>query len=179
MQLLGALIGAGGTILQGEAANASGKSEQMQLNQQAGQDRAISQIEATRVRRSARYAQSRALALAAASGAGASDPTVVNLIGGIAGEGEFQALSALYTGEESARGQEFAGKIARKEGSSAKTASYFKAAGTLLSGASSWADKYGGDGGFGSAFDSRGRVKGSVVQGTSIADYNLGSSRYA
>lgn len=143
MQLLGGLIGAGGTILEGEAANAGGKSEQMQLNQQAGQDRAASQVEATQIRRSARYAQSRALALAAASGAGASDPTVVNIIGGIAGEGEFQALSSLYTGEESARGKEFAGSIARKEGRTAKSASYFKAAGTVLSGASSWGGKYG------------------------------------
>jgi hypothetical protein len=136
------LLSAGGTLMQGQAADSSAASEAAQLNQQAGQERAVSQLDAITQRRSARYAQSRAQAVAAASGAGASDPTVVDVISGIAGEGEFQALTSLYTGEDRARGMEFSGKVRRREGKAAQAASYLKASGTLLSGESTWQDRY-------------------------------------
>lgn len=140
------IIAAGGTLIQGDAAHRAGQSEQMQLEQQAGQDRALSQLEANNRRRSSRYAQSRALALAAASGAGASDPTVVNIISGLEGEGEYGALAAMYEGETSARGLQYGGKARRNDGRAARNASYLKAGSTLLAGGSAWADKYGGNG---------------------------------
>lgn len=165
------IIGAAGTLMQGDAANQAGKSEALQLQQEAGQERARSQLEASNRRRSARYAQSRALALAAASGAGASDPTVVDIIGNLAGEGEFGALAAMYEGETSARNLEYAGKVRRREGKAAKSASYLKAGATLLSGGSAWADKYGGGG-----FDNVGRG-GSVTFGEpAMQSFNLDTS---
>lgn len=141
--LIPLIFSAAGTLMQGQAAKDAADSEAAQLEQNAGQERAISQLDASTQRRSARYAQSRAQAVAAASGAGASDPTVVDVISNIEGEGEFQALSSLYTGEERARGMEFGGKVRRREGQAAKTASYLKAGSTLLSGASSWQGQYG------------------------------------
>jgi hypothetical protein len=64
------------------------------------------------------------------------------------------------------------------------TASYLKAGGTLLSGASSWYDKYGaggpnGDASAGRAFSFWGRTQPSVYQGTAISDSPLNSGQYA
>lgn len=179
------IAAAAGTLLQGSSAKGEARSEALQLEQQAGQDRASAQRAAIEQRRSARYMQSRVQALAAASGAGASDPTVVNLQNSIDAEGEYAALTAMYEGEDVARSKEFAASVARKQGSAAATASYLKAGSTLLSGASSWYDKYGagGPGGsdraMGSAFTWRGRPSAGAIQGTAISDSPLNSGRYA
>lgn len=74
-----------------------------QLRQAAGQAQAASQVEAQDVQRRADLVASRALAVAAASGGGASDPTVVNTIAGIAQEGAYRKAVALYKGDEEAR----------------------------------------------------------------------------
>lgn len=176
------IVAAGGTLLSGSSEKGAARSQALQLEQQAGQDRATSQRAAAEQRRSARYLQSRALALAAASGAGASDPTVTSIISNIEGEGEYGALVAMYEGEDVARGKEHAAAVARKQGKAAATAGALKAGGTLLSGGSSWYDKYGGrgaPGAPGTAFSRNGSLKPSVVQGTSIADYGINSTRYA
>lgn len=176
------IIAAAGTLLQGKSAQKAGESEAAQLESIAGQTRAASQREMANQRRSARYAQSRALAVAAASGAGASDPTVVNLIGELEGEGEYGALAAMYEGEERARNLEFGAAMARKQGKAAMGASAFSAGTTLLSGGSSWYDKYGGTGAPGnpgSAFSTFGGMRRSAVEGTAIADYSIKGPRYA
>jgi len=130
----------GSTVLQmgtaisgGRAADKLGQFQAQQLEQKAGQERSVSQRKADSVRRKARFAESRALALAAASGGGASDPTVVNIMSGIAGEGEIASQTALYEGEERARGLEMAAETARYEGKQAKRAGYIKAGTTLMS----------------------------------------------
>lgn len=189
-QLIAAIPAMYGTLLQGESAYGQSKTEALQLEQNAGQERASSQRSAIEQRRSARYMQARLRALAAASGAGASDPTVVNLDADIAAAGEYGALTAMYEGETRASGMEYGAKIARKEGKAARLAgyvgaaskavsSYFGGAGggggsTLLSGASSWYEKYGG-GGPASAFSggtfSAPRLRGSVSAGTELSDY--------
>ena len=171
------IIAAGGTLLQGAQAKQQGDAEAVQLNYIAGQSRAASQREAAERRRSSRYAQSRVQALAAASGAGASDPTVVNLISELAGEGEYGALAAMYEGEDRAGGLELAGRASRRQGDAAMSASVVQAGSTLLGGASSWYDKYGGMGAPGTAFTN------SVAIGTSRADYRnrygISGPRYA
>lgn len=166
-----ALIGAGGTLMEGAANKQAAQSAAMQLEQNAGQSRAVSQREAAERRRSTRYLQSRAQAVAAASGAGASDPTVVNLIAGLEGEGEMGALASLFEGEEAARNMEYSAKVARRFGKAASTGASLKGASTILGGASSWYDKYGGSGSPGSAFTANGSVKDSVTTGTALADF--------
>lgn len=166
-----AILGAAGTIMGGQAEKRAAESTAMQLERNAGLSRAVSQLEAVQRRRSARYAQSRAQAVAAASGAGASDPTVVNLIASLEGEGEMGALASLFEGEESARNMEYAAQVARRTGKAASTGASIKAASTILGGASSWYDKYGGGGSPGAAFTADGSVKPSVTAGTALADF--------
>lgn len=74
-----------------------------QLRQNAGQAQAASQRQAFDIDRQSQYIASTALAHAAASGGGASDPTVVNLIARNAGESAYRKAVALYQGEDKAR----------------------------------------------------------------------------
>lgn len=139
----GSLLGAAGTIIgaNDEARQLHSQAEQIEI--QAGLDRASSQRAAIDERRQAKRVSSRALALAAASGGGASDPTVVNNLADIAGEGEYRALTALYNGEEEARGKEFEAANRRKEAKNVKKAAKFKAAGQILGAGSTLYDRYG------------------------------------
>lgn len=140
-------VSAAGTIMSGNAARGAANFQAAQMTQQAGQERATSQRQAIEARRQSGLANSRVTALAAASGAGATDPTVLDIEGDNAGTGEYNALSALYTGEERARGLEMGAGAKRYEGATERQAAVFKAGGTILSSGTSLLGKY-GDGGF-------------------------------
>ena len=77
--------------------------EASQHEENAVQQVASSQRTAADEQKHARLVASRALAVAAASGGGASDPTVVGIISRIAGEGTYRSMTALYEGEMAAR----------------------------------------------------------------------------
>src|SRR5262249_40935198 len=86
-------------------------------------------------------ALSKLQAQAAASGGGATDPTVVNLGERIAGRGELGALMETYKGESKARGLLDQAALARMSaaadlarGDAQQTQSYFNAGGSLLGG---------------------------------------------
>lgn len=152
-----------GAMQEGNAAREAGRAAQQaaefqakQMEQRAGQERAASQRAAEEQKRRAQLVSSRAQALAAASGAGALDPTVVDMLGDLEGEGQYRALTALYAGEERATGLEtgaaaarYEGEIAKRRGDAARRGSLIKAGGTLLSGAS----KFFGDEGIATMFD--------------------------
>ncbi len=74
-----------------------------QLRTNAGQAQAAAQREAIDIDRQVQLNASRALAVAASSGGGASDPTVVNLIAQSAADGAYRKAVALYEGDEQAR----------------------------------------------------------------------------
>ena len=131
------------TILSSRAQAKQLKNEAAQLEAQALTERATSQRESIEQRRNARFAQSRALALSAASSASASDRSIETIISDIAGEGEYRALTALYNGEEQASSLEMQAKARRKEAKNAKTAGLISALGTILEGGSSIASRYG------------------------------------
>lgn len=143
LAVAGSALSAGSTILGANSEAKQLRSEAEQIDIQAGKERASSQRASIEERRQAAKVSSRALALAAASGAGASDPSVINNIAEIEGEGEYRALTALYNGEETARGQEFEADNRRKEAKNVKKAALVKAAGTILSTGSSLFGKYG------------------------------------
>ena len=133
---------------QREAANF----EAAQLDQNAGQALASSQRDAEEQRRQSRILQSRALALASASGAGATDPTVVNLISEIAREGVYRAGVAMYEGEDRARQMRMGAATARYQGDIALSGGRSRASayrtqgfGSAI-GATSLLAKYGGGG---------------------------------
>lgn len=144
LMVAGAAVSAGGTIIGANSEAKELRREAAQLEVNAGQERAASQRSAMEERRQGRLASSRALALAAASGAGADDPTVVNAIADIEGEGEYRALTALYEGNTAGDDLERQAAARRREAKTVKRASYFKAAGTILGAGASMADRYGG-----------------------------------
>lgn len=80
--------------------------------------------------------ESRAIAVAASSGAGVDDPTIVQLIGDLNAEGTYRIMARLWVGEDKAEGLRYASDAARREGESALNASYVKAAQTVMSGVS-------------------------------------------
>lgn len=105
-----------------------------QLEQVAQEERAAASKGAQEERRRSRILQSRALALSAAGG-GASDPTVVNIISDLAGEGEYMAALRIYEGETTARQALASAEAARYGGATAlesggMTASSLRAEGT-------------------------------------------------
>lgn len=144
-------LNAGGTALStigqvggGIMAQRSADSAARQYRQNANAARVTSQYQAAEERRQARYATSRGAAVAAASGGGVSDPTVVNTLADIEAEGEYRALMALYNGEQEARGLERAAQAKSREGTAALFAGVAGGGSTLLSGGVDWYEKYGG-----------------------------------
>ena len=133
----------------GEAIARAKEYDAQQLDQQAGQVVAASQRVAGQERHKAKVIASRALALAAASGAGASDTTVENILADIDGEGAYRASVALYQGEEHARRLKMAAQGRRLEGEAAKEGADVeakaydtKAAGAIVDTTSSIYGKY-------------------------------------
>jgi hypothetical protein len=144
----GGALQAAGTIMGGNAAADAGKAQQQAQYFKAAQEEQAAQESRAAVAldkdREGRLLQSTLQARAAAGGGGASDPTIVNLAGGIAGRSEFESLLEMYKGENRARGLEdsavgsrLSGDAAKAEGDAKKTASYFSAAGTLIGSAGS------------------------------------------
>lgn len=125
--------------------------EAKQADYLANQAIAVSHREAYEQRKVASQLASKALAIAAGSGASASDQSVVNMISEIYAEGAYRSALALYEGEEASRSYTIqaqarrtsgksAGAALRAEGKSVAEASRISSFSTLLSGASSLLD---------------------------------------
>ena len=117
--------------------------EAQQLEAKAIQDVAVAQRSAQEQKRQSRVLQSRALAVAAASGGGASDPTVFNIISDLEGEGAYRSAVAMYEGEDRARTDRMSAEAARYEAAgyrsssqSIKKAGNISTVGTIFGGAS-------------------------------------------
>lgn len=146
LMIVGAVISAIGTIQQGRAANANAKFQAAQLERNASNARATSQRSAAEETRKAGILNSNVLAGAAASGGG-TDGSVQNIMGDIAGEGEYRSLTRLYDGEEQARGMEGQASAQIASGKNAQNSSYLSAAGTIASSVGSAMGGMGGGGG--------------------------------
>lgn len=140
----------------GQALKQAAQFQADQLREQAGDAIATAQRRAWSEDRAARYLQSETLARAAASGGGASDPTVINIIAKQAEEGAYRQQVALYEGNSRARGlvrqaqaREFEGASQLASAQGAERASYLQA-GTSLIGSlardSSLYQRFGGGG---------------------------------
>lgn len=146
--LLGTAVSAMGTIAAGQAqAKAAQAQAQMSLfkakedEQQASESRASAQRQAMEHRRAGMLAESELQARAAASGGGATDPTVLALGEGIAGRAEYGAGMEEFKGENRARGFEDQAELDRMsasasmaQASGARTGSILSAGGSLISG---------------------------------------------
>jgi hypothetical protein len=145
-QAVGAIVGAVGTIMGGNAANDAAKAEARMYEKAAERERGISQLDAAKERRQGQLIGSKAQAQLAASGGTATDATAMDIAGSIAEETEYNALMALSDGDFRARQLEYGGALKRYEGKQAKTASRWAAGATLLGSGVSMFDKYGGGG---------------------------------
>lgn len=131
-----------GRMREADSYRKTGELEAQIYDQNANTAVGVSQRKAADERRKARLLGSRAQAVAAASGAGVSDPTVENIIGGIAEEGELRALNELYAGAETARGMRMQSDVAKFEGESYAKATKIKAFNALSTSGMSMFDKY-------------------------------------
>lgn len=132
-----------GTIMEGRDAYKARQREANQMESMANEERAVAQRRAIQARKRAEKAKSRAKAVAAASGAGATDPTVENIMGDLEDQGTMAALSELYEGETRGRNLEFGARQRKKLGKSQLRSSRYNAVGSLLEGGSSLYDRYG------------------------------------
>lgn len=103
LQSFGSYMGGVSHIQYGLQAQQAAHFEATQLRINATQAQASAQRQAYDVGMQTQFITSRALAVAAASGGGASDPTVVSLIARDAARGAYLKSVALYQGDDRAR----------------------------------------------------------------------------
>ena len=148
---LGSVVSGVGTVMSavgarnaGISANQEAQYRAKQAEVNAGQERASAQRASIEDIRQLRVAQSRGQAVAAASGAGALDPSVMDIMGDLETQGQYKAATALYQGEDSARNLENQATLDRFSGKNAQKAGNIKSISTLASGATDMYSKYDG-----------------------------------
>ena len=145
-----------GTIAAGKSAEAQGRARQQasefeakQLDIQATDEKAAAQRDMLQFRRQKNLALSREQTVAAGSGFSATDPTSLAIADEISKYGTYQEQLALFGGtarerdlQLAASGRRFEGETALALGRAQRNASYLNAAGTIIGGVSSMAEKY-------------------------------------
>jgi len=144
--LAGTAVGTYGKVSAGYAQKAGLDASANELTQEAGQSVASGIQGAIEDRRRATYVASSARARTAASGMTTTGISAETNIGNIRGEGEYRALTSLYQGYDRASELNFRAGQMRTEGQNAVTGGWLAGASTVLSGGTSFYDKYGGAG---------------------------------
>lgn len=135
LTLAGTAAGVAGSISAGNAAKAEGKFAAAQMEREAADARASSQREAYQERERNEMVQSRIRAVAANSGAGVINPTVLDLMGDTEQRSAFNVAAIQYGGKQKQASYLDNAAAARMKGNNAKRASLFDAATTAGSGA--------------------------------------------
>lgn len=145
---IGSIVGVGGTLLQAKAGldnadyqAAVARSEAAALKQKANEDAAAAERAQITQGKKTELVQSRLRALAADSGTDATSPDILTADGRIAQQGQYNALSSLYEGQARARSDNFQADIDLFKANRIETAAPLTAAGTILSGIGSFADR--------------------------------------
>jgi hypothetical protein len=136
--------------IRGEQARVSAEFDAFEAERRGGAAIAISERQALEEERQGRLLASRALAVAAASGAGVSDPTMVRVIANAHGEAAYRASVALYEGEakdrqlrtEAAMGR-LSGWEAQAEGAARQEGAVLGMLGTAAKAGATLYDRYG------------------------------------
>lgn len=143
---IGAVTSVGGTLLSAKAqmdqadyAKKVAALEAQGLRDKANQDAAAGEQAQIQQNRKTELVLSRARSLAASSGTSANSGDVVNTEAQIAGQGNYNALTALYEGQAAARSDNQQADIALFRGQQAGAALPYQVGGTLLSGISNFA----------------------------------------
>lgn len=129
-----AFIGAAGSVLQGVAANNQAQYQAEQERMQGKEEFASSQRDADAKRKESQLVQSRQQALAASSGGGADDPTIIKLMTETAAQGEYNAQASLYGGENRKRGLFDQAKGTEMSGQASLLGGFLAGAGQIASG---------------------------------------------
>ena len=159
MSVIGSVMGAAGNFQAGNAAQLIGQRQRQadefqaaQLTQQGGQVFASAQRQQLEQERLGRLVESKALAGAAASGAGTGG-NAMDIIANLHAEAAYRGGVALYNGEEqrrqllmAAEAKRYEGALAEESGNARKSAAYTAGIGSLFKGASSLFSNYGGGG---------------------------------
>lgn len=135
MNAFGAMEQGRAARLQGEQAKVHAEFEAREAEKSAGLAIAIGQRQAAEDKRQTALVASRALAVSAASGGGVSDPSIVNLLAKIQGQGAYRAHVSLYEGEARARQLRLQGAIGQIGGDEAAVRGLNAQAGYNLAGA--------------------------------------------
>lgn len=142
--LAGTALGAGGKIAGGYAQRGALDASAAQLEQEGGQSIASGIQGAIQERRRATYVASNARAATAAGGLATTGTSAIANVGQIRGEGEYRALASIYQGYDRASELDFRAAGMRNEGSNAIKSGWISGMSTVLSGGTSFYDKYGG-----------------------------------
>lgn len=134
------------TLVGGYEQDQAARVEQTQYNQAANNAAATSEREAQNIQLQGKLIQSRQQAVAAASGAGATDPTVMTIEGNTAKQTTYDTLSKIWEGQSEAQGLRYAGQLARYTGKQELLASGYGALNSLVTGGKTMFDRYGGGG---------------------------------
>lgn len=141
---VGTAVSAAGTIA-GANAQSSALDYQARTARAKGvQEEAAAQRSALESKRKAELAQSTLQARSAASGAGASDPTVVDLAGDIGARGRYQSGLQMWQGQMRGWDYETDARAKDAQASATRTAGGLSAFGTILGGAGSMFKAFGG-----------------------------------
>lgn len=150
--LASAGVSAAGTIAQGNAQLAAAKNERMQMNRVASEELAVATRQAEAKNREVKGLVSRVQAVAADSGGGATDDTVLNIAGNIAREGNVQTRDILRTGQVKADDIMYRGRVGVNAARQNRTLSRWAAGGQMIGAVGDAFAKYGSGGpGFGTA----------------------------
>lgn len=142
MMLVGQGVQAGARVGSGISAQRAGAYNASALEAQAPQEIAAAQRTAIERRLETDRLISRQVAQGAASGAGFG-PSLLDVIGDTAQQGEYRAQAEQYQGEERARGLRDRARIARWEGGNALTGAIVEGIGGLALGAGRYRQQYG------------------------------------
>lgn len=142
----GTLFSAISSLVGGDEQYKASLAERTQYYNQGNQAAAISEREAQNVYRTGALVQSRQQAVSAASGAGATDPTVLNIQGETARNTTYGALTKVWEGQTQRDALRYQGDVAVYGGKQALMAGGYDAISTLLGGAKTMFDRYGGGG---------------------------------
>lgn len=145
--VLGTVVSAAGQMAAANQEKAAADWQAKEYERQAKQERASAQAEALEEKRRTEGVLSTLQARSAASGFGATDPTVLALTEDIAKRGTYRQQLAQFGGEDRGVGLESKATATRLEARARATGARAQAFSTLLGGIGGLAKRYGGSSG--------------------------------
>jgi hypothetical protein len=158
------VIGFAGAQSQAKFIEAQAKNEQQQLNRMSAEEKAVASRDAQAKSKETSLLLSRQQAVAAASGAGATDPTVLELAGDLAKEGNVQSRELMRQGLEKGQMLEYRGTVGRQMAKSQAKMTRLAGWGSMIGGFADAANTFASSGGT-SAF---GKYGGGMPTGADL-----------